>query len=224
MSLLIRAEPCAHAVLDGFLSPAELQDLARAWPPASWPGWHRYDDAWHAKAASDTRAPLPAAVGEVLARLAGLAVGSWLGLGPLVPDLGCWGGGLHELGPGGLVGRHQDAEVHGRLGLLRVLSASLYVHEHWQPGWRGELVLGDREAVLQPLPGRLVVFDARGTWHEVRPVCCPAGQARRSLALFWYAAGPAADRGAPGAQPRERALFSPRSDPRAGAAAVCPEP
>ncbi len=52
----------------------------------------------------------------------------------------------------------------------RVLSFVFYLHEQWQTGDGGELVIHDKEEIMiPPLSGSLVVFLSEGLAHEVRP-------------------------------------------------------
>jgi hypothetical protein len=192
-------DPSPRLTLDGLFPAALVRAADVAWPAAEWPGWLPPDPRFRGRR-QDPRAPLPSPCGELLGLMAALPLAALLGLPAAVPDLGLWGGGLHESGPGDSLPRHLDADRHPVLGLARVASAALYVHPEWRDGWGGELLLGGGARVA-PLPGRLVAF-ATGddAWHAVAPVTGPAP--RRSLALFWYA--PAAG---PGRRPR--ALFSP---------------
>lgn len=55
----------------------------------------------------------------------------------------------------------------------RVLTFVIYLHDHWEPGYGGELVVtkGDTEQVLEiiePKPKRVVIFKSDEVWHEVR--------------------------------------------------------
>ncbi len=196
-------EPFPHLVIDGVLPSNLLSAVDASWPAADWPGWYVYADVAHRKRACDRSAPLPAPAGEALRQLALLPWGDWFGLDGLVPDLGLHGGGLHEVGYGGAVGPHLDADHHPRLGLARVLSVVCYTHPRWQAGWGGELDLLDETGTLgrsvPPWPGRTVAF--AGGLHAVRPVFCPDSVSRRSLALFLY--------GPRGAHCRPRAQFLP---------------
>ncbi len=185
---MICTSPFPHLIRDDWLDASELATVNGAWPARDWAGWHRYDHVYHQKATSDLTAPIPTAIAAILARLAAEPMG-YFAVGA-VPDLSLYGAGLHEIGSDGRVDTHLDAELHPRLNLARVVSALLYVHEEWQPGWGGELVLiGTEEAnkQIEPRPGRLVAFATRGAWHAVEAVRCPVGHARRALALFWYA-------------------------------------
>ncbi len=186
-------EPFPHLILED--STVHDNDLIasvnQSWPIPDWPGWMRYDTDDHTKSASDLSTAIPPVMSECLRRLALLPWSEWMGQDGLVPDLGLWGAGLHEMRPGESVGRHLDADHHPRLGLERRLSVMLYVHQHWEDDWGGELKLWDMmtgpTVWIRPHPGRLVALDTRGpSYHSVAPVRCPEGLTRRSLCLFFY--------------------------------------
>lgn len=51
----------------------------------------------------------------------------------------------------------------------RVLSFVFYLHDEWNPGEGGELVLyGENTTTISPLPGSLVIFLSDGLPHEVK--------------------------------------------------------
>lgn len=182
-------------VVDDYLTSSEVLAASRCWPGPDWPGWVRYDGPQEGKRASDLSTPLPPYLCSLLARLARLDLGALVGLEGTAADLGLHGAGLHEVAPGGRVGPHEDAGMHPRLGLARAWSAALYVHPSWCPSWGGALALrGESPRVIDPLPGRLVVFACAGLEHEVTPVRRGTPASRRSLALFGY--GAPAPRGA----------------------------
>jgi hypothetical protein len=199
-------DPFPHLVLADPLPAGLLRAAGASWPTPDWPGWVVYDTGDHRKRAGDLATPLPPPCGALLHALALLPVGEWFGLPGLVPDLGLYGGGLHEMVPGDEVGPHRDADRHARLGLERVLSVVLFVHREWRDEWGGALELLTPlrcpRVRLRPTPGRLVAFDCRGAYHRVTPVTCPPGHARHSLALWYY--GPAAA----GTGERTRAQFA----------------
>ena len=201
---MFQANPFPHLVLDGFFPGDILAAANDAWPDDTWPGWVQYSGERGQKRASDLLTPLPAACGELLRRMTLMGVADVLDHAQAIPDLSLWGAGLHEMGPGGSLPLHLDADRHARLGLERVLSTTLYVHPRWDEGWGGEFELyasrdGYVQQAIQPAPGRFVAFDARGDhYHAVAPVACPTGHARRSLALFWYGPAPRT----PGVRPR----------------------
>jgi hypothetical protein len=202
----LRGDPFPHLVLADPLPAGLVREAGDCWPAPDWPGWVVYDTGQHRKRAGDLATPLPPPCGALLHALALLPVGEWFGLPGLVPDLGLYGGGLHEMGLGDRVGPHRDADRHARLGLERVLSVVVFVHREWRDEWGGALELLTPlrcpRVRLRPTPGRLVAFDCRGAYHRVTPVTCPPGHARHSLALWYY--GPAAA----GTGERTRAQFA----------------
>ncbi len=185
-------EPFPHLILED--STVHDNDLIASvnqyWPAQNWPGWMQYSETCHTKRASNVVSELPPVVGECLRRVALLPWGEWMDQKGLVPDLGLWGAGLHEMRPGERVSCHLDADYHPRLGLERRLSVMLYVHSRWESDWGGELELWDGTSPvvsIEPLSKRLVALDTRGpSYHSVAPVCCPTGLTRRSLCLFFY--------------------------------------
>lgn len=52
----------------------------------------------------------------------------------------------------------------------RVFTFIFYVHDNWQPGDGGELILyTDEEVTINPVPGSLMVFLSDNLPHEVKP-------------------------------------------------------
>ncbi len=186
------------------LDPAACAAARAAWPALDWPGWTvRYDTALERKAACNDWRAMPEPCRRLLAQLLFLDVSAFGG--PLVPDLGLWGGGMQTMGPGGSLDLHLDADTHAQAGLARRLNAVLFLNDGWRKEWGGHLEFWDAnrtEPVLRVLPsaGRLVLFETTAqSYHRVACVSCPAGEQRRSLACWWY--GPA---DGAGARPRAR--------------------
>lgn len=169
-------------VRDGLFGQDLLDQANECWPYRYWPGWVSYEEKHHCKMASDLTFPLPSIFGLLLSKMALLPLCDWFDI-DLVPDLSLHGGGIHQMSQGGVVGSHLDADTHPRLGVERVISSVLYVHPKWEMEYGGELILD--ATCVQPLPGRLVVFDCRDQRHHVMPV--KSVEERRSLTLFWYA-------------------------------------
>lgn len=167
------------SVIDGLFSNELLVAANSSWPHADWPGWVLNDPRQPGKRVSGLADPLPRACAVLLAQMALLPQGNGL-----IPDLGLWGAGLHEMPVGTSLDRHLDADVHGRLGLSRKLSAVLWIHDQWHREWGGELAF-DSGLIVQPMPGRMVLFDSQGEWHCVNRITAPA-TLRLSLAMFWY--------------------------------------
>ena len=197
-----------HAVLDDVFSADAIRAAAAAWPTPDWPGWHAvYQTTEQRKRACNQWEDMPEPCRRLLAEMLFLDVSAFAA-GPLVPDAGLWGGGMHSLSDGGEVGLHLDASVHKLNGLARRLNAILFVSAEWREEWGGELELWDSTktrplVTIAPSPGRLVLFACGDdTWHRVRRVTCPPDVRRKTLACWWY--GPPT-----GERLRERAQFAP---------------
>jgi Rps23 Pro-64 3,4-dihydroxylase Tpa1-like proline 4-hydroxylase len=125
-----------------------------------------------------------------------------------VPDLTLHGAGLHMMGRDDFLDCHYDADRHPQLGLKRAYNAILFLDD-WNARWGGQLEIWDDggERVLYsayPAAGKLVVFDATLRHSVLRPLTCPEGVYRRSLALYFWEGPPI------GWKPeRPRALFLP---------------
>lgn len=149
-------------VRDGFAGPYEIEYALSVWPAD---GWHAYGNH---KRATVPGSPMPEPLAVLLHRMAALPLG-------LIPDLGLWGAGLHEMPAGSVgLGWHTDAERHPAIGFARARSGVLYLCGD------GDLEFADG-ARISPAPGRLVLFDGSAS-HRVGPVT----RLRRSVAMFWY--------------------------------------
>jgi hypothetical protein len=110
----------------------------------------------------------------------------------LIGDPYCFHGGPHQTWAGGYLKVHIDEPTHPTLGLQRRVNVILYLSRGWSPEWGGELELWDAAMTacgsrVEPRFNRLVVFDTVGTNHgHPSPATLPPGQARRSLALYYY--------------------------------------
>lgn len=180
------------AICDNVFDDALCRAAADAWPDAGWHGWGAvYDSEHQKKRAANCWEDMPAPCKQLLSEMLFLDV-SQFGLGALIPDVSLWGGGMHSLSSGGVVGMHLDASHHRQVGLARRLNAILFLNEGWQNGWGGSLQLWDegrtRPTVeIYPQFRRLVLFASNETsWHAVTPVTCPAGTQRKTLASWWY--------------------------------------
>jgi hypothetical protein len=190
-----------HLIRDNLFPIKLLRDALEAWPNTEWNGWYKYEEARGSKLASNLQSIIPLPCASLLYRMSLLPIGEWLGIREIVPDLGLWGGGLHELPVGCELPTHLDAEIHPRLRLKRAATVSLCINSEWQEDWGGELEMStnplsfsqrvgsDRDVLgltkLSLLPGRLVVFQNTNTaYHGVRRVRGPVS--RKTLALFFY--------------------------------------
>jgi Rps23 Pro-64 3,4-dihydroxylase Tpa1-like proline 4-hydroxylase len=115
------------------------------------------------------------------------------GIQNLLVDVDNFGGGLHQIGRGGLLGVHTDFNKHPRLGLWRRVNAFMYLNEDWEESFGGHLELWDRNmtncgARILPSFNRLAVFSAsRISLHgHPHPLNCPPHRSRRSIAMYYY--------------------------------------
>jgi hypothetical protein len=196
-----QAKPCPHVVLDDFLPPDLAMSLAAEFPGPEAPLWHRFsggEQRSKLQLSDDARIP-----GGLRTLIAALNSGEFLGvlekittIANLVADAKLLGGGLHQTLPGGKLDVHIDYSHHPGNRLSRRLNLILYLTPGWQPEWGGNFELWDPkvsrcEKSVAPLFNRAVIFSTTPTsYHgQPEPVACPAGTARKSVALYYYSNG-----------------------------------
>jgi 2OG-Fe(II) oxygenase superfamily len=115
------------------------------------------------------------------------------GLKPLQSDPTLFGGGVHEIMPGGYLNIHADFNMHPKFNTLRALNLIIYLNDEWQDEWEGHLELWDdkvrhRIARFAPAMNRGVLFRTNEiSYHgHPTPLACPNGKTRRSIALYYY--------------------------------------
>lgn len=195
------ASPFPHVVLDDFL-PAELAERAAAeFAALSTDGWDRYEDQGNTlKLATSDEAAMGPTLRHLVGQFNGHAFIAFLealtGIEGLLPDPHLAGGGLHQLNPGGFLRVHADFNRHQVLKLDRRINALLYLNPGWREEWGGAFELWtpdmqEQVVKLPPVLNRLVVFNTTSdSFHgNPDPVTCPPGNARRSLAFYYYSNG-----------------------------------
>jgi hypothetical protein len=200
------ADPYPHAMFDAFLRPEAADALAREFPgPEDDVGWDRYGHATlEKKLASARETLLPPLVRRALQEFNSAPFIDFLetltGIDGLVPDPMMLGGGVHLSRPGDLLGIHADFNWHPKLKLHRRVNLLVYVNPVWDEAWGGDLELWDTTAsrcvrAFAPLMNRAVVFNTRSdTFHgHPRPLACPEGVFRKSIAAYYYTAERPAD-------------------------------
>ncbi len=195
-----RADPFPHAVFDGLFDPGVLRAVAAEFPDPESMGerfMDRYEYAKFTERRWDHFGPATRSL------LAELQSGSFLecltsltGIPELISDPLLFGGGQHQIGPGGLLKVHADFSTHEVYGLDRRLNLLLYLNDPWDPAWGGQLELWDRDMTrcverVDPVMGRVVVFSTTSTSYHGHPdpLRTPEGVLRRSLALYYYTNG-----------------------------------
>ncbi len=204
----LNAQPFPHLTLEGLFTSHLLRRASAEFDrlPADTP-WVRYDSPDERGKRTFNRLDwMPPACREILDWLlsseAVRMVESLTGMEGLQADPTLYGGGLHVTEPGGFLGLHLDNERHPQTGLARRLNLILYLTENWQPEWGGELELWDRArtapiAKIWPAFGRTAIFEtfAHSFHGQTKPLACPPGVARKSIAVYYWS------------EPRARARF-----------------
>jgi len=159
-------------VIDNALPEHLIRSAIAAWPAKDWTGWHRYKNATADKYGSLHGSLIPAACRIALEQLA-LRVGDHLGSSFV--DYEYHAAGLHQLPPGGFLGRHLDAVKHPLRPWQRTHSVVLFLDTIIASG---QLIVEDQE--IPSVSNRAVIFRTDNCWHAV----LPTKHWRRSLALF----------------------------------------
>lgn len=195
-----RAEPFRHIVMDDFLSPDTLREVANSFPDLRDGKWHEFDNPREKKLASEQESEMEDQARWLLYQLNSSTFMRFLeeltGIEGLIPDPYFVGGGLHQIEPGGFLKIHADFNRHLKLKLDRRLNLLIYLNEDWQEEWGGALELWDKDMSrcahkIFPIFNRAVVFETTDfSFHgHPDPLACPAGRTRKSLALYYYSNG-----------------------------------
>ena len=167
-------------VIENALPQAILNAARAAWPEPTWSGWHRYKGTTADKYGTLHYSLIPPACGEALRQLASV-VGAMLPNDCFI-DYEYHAAGLHQIPPGGFLGRHLDAEQHPMRQWERTHSAVLFL-DTIPASKGGELYVENPYTLIQPKANRCAVFSTAGAWHGVHKTDSSA-PVRRTLALF----------------------------------------
>jgi hypothetical protein len=115
---------------------------------------------------------------------------------PLIGDPYFFGGGQHEIKPGGLLKVHADFNKHVKLKLDRRLNFLIYLNENWEESFGGHFELWDEnmnacKKRILPVMNRVAIFSTTDfSFHgHPDPLKCPENMSRKSLALYYYSNG-----------------------------------
>lgn len=118
------------------------------------------------------------------------------GIDNLIPDPSHRGGGLHQILPGGVLGVHADFTHHRDYDLERRVNLLIYLNRDWEDEYQGHLELWNQDTSrcikrIRPLAGRCVIFNTDATSYHghPRPLACPEGRTRKSIAIYYYTLG-----------------------------------
>ena len=114
----------------------------------------------------------------------------------IIPDPYLIGGGIHIYKTGAKLSVHSDFNYHPFFKLDRRLNLLLFVNENWSQSWNGDLELWSEDVKeckksIVPIANRCVIFSTTSTsFHGVpKPINCPLGITRNSIALYYYSNG-----------------------------------
>jgi Rps23 Pro-64 3,4-dihydroxylase Tpa1-like proline 4-hydroxylase len=200
----VSARPFPHIVLDNFFDPALLELILEEFPKPDAIRWQKFDNPQEMKLASSTEASFGSATRLLLYHLNSATFLEFLsavtGIDNLIPDPRFEGGGLHQIVRGGKLGVHADFNKHRDFGLDRRLNLLLYLNKDWREEYGGHLQLWDRdmtrcETKVLPVFNRVMIFGTTDfTFHgHPDPLTCPDGMSRKSLALYYFSNGRAAE-------------------------------
>lgn len=194
------AEPFRHLVMDDFLPPETLREVANNFPDLREGKWHEFDNPREKKLAFEQESQIEDQARWLLHQLNSSTFMRFLeeltGIDGLIPDPYFVGGGLHQIQPGGFLKIHADFNRHLKLKLDRRLNLLIYLNEDWQEEWGGALELWEKDMSkcahkIFPIFNRAVVFETTDfSFHgHPDPLACPPGRTRKSLALYYYSNG-----------------------------------
>jgi Rps23 Pro-64 3,4-dihydroxylase Tpa1-like proline 4-hydroxylase len=209
------AAPFPHIVIDDFLPQPSLEAIVAAMPRLDDPGvqWGNLNanlaDGRPAQAKKfhlQNVLQMKPAVRELIAELNSgpftFVLSQLTGIDDLIVDAQLLGGGVHIVERGGLLRVHADFRRHVSYNLERRLNLLLYLNPDWREEYGGHLELWDRglENCVQrvlPIGNRCVIFNtSKDSFHgHPRPLTCPEGVTRQSIALYYYSADQPVDTG-----------------------------
>ena len=195
----LSARPFPHIVIDG-LFPAEFLDRVLDDYGAGFGDWIRYNTKDEVKAGTRPNAKLGRGSRHYFDVIQRGQFTQFLtavtNIDGLLPDPSLFGGGLHEISPGGRFSVHTDFNKHPVTALDNRLVFITYLNKGWQPGFGGALELWDaasRQCVEEVVPvfGRSILFahSSLSLHGHPNPVATPDGRKRRSVAAYYYTNG-----------------------------------
>jgi hypothetical protein len=198
------AKPFPHIYFDDFLPRSVAELAAGEFPDAQSGMWQRFERKGleYRKLTCNDETMIPPTIRNILYALNSATFIDFLekltGIAHLLPDPHYLGGGLHQTLPEGQLDIHLDFNFHQRLRVFRRLNLLVYLTPDWREEYGGQFELRETKTSspavsLAPLFNRAALFStSKLSWHgQPRPVACPEGMARRSIALYYYTVTPA---------------------------------
>ncbi len=192
-----QADPFPHIVIDGFLKDEVAGALEAQFPKVDHKLWKHHLHLHSHKFACNRVEAMPELFQAVLRELNSKDMLGYLealtGIPDLIEDDELEGGGLHQIVPGGFLKVHADFNYHPSTGYHRRINLLVYLNRGWDESWDGNLELWSRDMsrrvkTIPPVLNRCVIFNTTDSAYHghPRPLACPPGQSRKSLALYYY--------------------------------------
>lgn len=198
----LEGKPFPHLIIDEFLPKKLAEILAQQFPEKEDDRLFEYDNPLEVKKALNDWNAYPPETYQLLQFLNSKGVvdvfSELLGLS-LQSDNGLHGGGWHMHASGGKLNPHLDYSIHPKLGLQRKLNLIVYLSKDWKPEWGGDLGFwSHNQENNEPMTliketqikfNRAILFDTTcDSWHGItKPVVCPQGRSRNSIAVYYLA-------------------------------------
>lgn len=192
-------DPFPHLVIDGLFDPILLGEavdnlprVTRRW--STWKSRHEFKRGLQGHHLSSCHPR----VQEVLSAMNGDYFLDFLKEVVAIPTLQSdntyYGGGIHQIPPGGKLGIHIDFSK--KQSLWRRANCLLYLNRDWEEDYGGHLELyndapflgGVSVQRILPVFNRLVIFGTSlDSWHgHPTPLSCPPDRTRDSFATYYY--------------------------------------
>ncbi len=191
------ASPWPHVVIDGLFDP---DVVAQARSEELGPALQLVPRRSNRIVKAESPTPAGPTAGAILQRLLADDVCDMLtaltGIPDLVTDPTHWWGGVHVLAPGSFQAVHRDFAHDSTGELWHRVNILVYLNPGWRSEWGGELELWDTEMTtclerVEPVGGRVIIFEpGPDALHGIPAVRCPVGDARLTLASYFYTADP----------------------------------
>lgn len=194
----VGAVPYAHVVVDDVLNPDAFRAATSEFPSTDDPFWKGYlhiNETKYSNTEPDSWGATLRAVAEEFCSDEFVAFLEELtGISGLMADWSMDGGGLHQTLRGGHLNIHTDFSTHhDHDDWARRVNILLYLNESWPKEWGGQLELWNkdmtrREGMVTPSGNRMLIFTTTDESYHGHPdgLTCPQGEARRSMALYYF--------------------------------------
>jgi 2OG-Fe(II) oxygenase superfamily len=192
------ATPFPHILLEGLFDP---DVVARARSEELGPGLQLVPRRSNRIVKAESTTPAGPTATAILDRLLADDVTDMLttlsGISDLITDPTHWWGGVHVLAPGSFQAVHRDFAHDATGDLWHRINILVYLNPGWQPEWGGQLELWDPKMTacqrqIDPAGGRVMIFEpGPDALHGIPSVVrCPDGEARITLASYYYTTDP----------------------------------